>query len=140
MGDGARRGRRRAGGRRSLPVSLVLASLLFTATVRADPTFPAQHTALAPAAGLQEWQSSPGGHWLVPMPEIAFAPVAPGLPAITVDPLRRYQRIAGFGGAFNERGWAALLALSPADRQGVLRALFDPVTGAGYSLARAPIG
>jgi glucosylceramidase len=74
------------------------------------------------------------------MPDSAFAPAVTGLPAFTVNPLRRYQRIAGFGGAFNERGWAALLSLSPVDRQGVLRALFDPVSGAGYSLARTPIG
>lgn len=61
-------------------------------------------------------------------------------PTIVVDPGRRFQRIAGFGGAFNERGWAALGTLTPEARASVLRALFATDSGAGYALVRTPIG
>lgn len=143
MRDGARVIRRLLGGGRTVPASLVLASLLFTATVRADPTNPGQNALVAafPVSSVQIWQTTPGGRWLAPLRAVAFSAGA-GIhhPAITVNPSQRFQRIAGFGGAFNERGWLALRALDAAARLRVLRALFDPRTGAGYSLARTPIG
>ena len=53
---------------------------------------------------------------------------------------RRYQVIDGFGGCFNESGWQVLQALSEDRRTHVLRDLFDPSTGCGYSLCRIPVG
>lgn len=50
------------------------------------------------------------------------------------------QRMEGFGGCFNERGWTSLLALSEADRESVLRELFDPTAGARFTYCRMPIG
>ncbi len=50
------------------------------------------------------------------------------------------QSITGFGGAFNEKGWEALLTLSPAERDEVIKALFDPVSGLRFNRARAPVG
>ncbi len=50
------------------------------------------------------------------------------------------QAIEGFGACFNELGWQALASLSVADRQSVLRELFAPGIGAGFTLCRSPIG
>lgn len=60
--------------------------------------------------------------------------------AVQVHPETAFQTIDGFGGCFNELGWKALQTLTEADRQLVIRALFDPVTGCGFNLGRMPIG
>ncbi|MCE4552863.1 glycoside hydrolase family 30 protein [Roseateles cellulosilyticus] len=49
------------------------------------------------------------------------------------------QLIDGIGGAFSEKGWQALSALSPTLRQQAMEALFLPA-GANFSLCRSPIG
>ena len=59
---------------------------------------------------------------------------------IEVDPSATLQSIDGFGGAFNEKGWAALQLLPDLVREEVLRALFDPDTGARLNFCRVPIG
>lgn len=46
----------------------------------------------------------------------------------------------GFGACFNELGWTALNQLAPADRESVMRELFDPAAGARFSYCRMPIG
>lgn len=46
----------------------------------------------------------------------------------------------GFGGCFNELGWIALEKLRAADRQRVLRDLFDPQDGCRFTINRIPIG
>lgn len=69
------------------------------------------------------------------------APVEPGATAeIVVDVTKPRQMMEGFGGAFNEHGWAALLALEPAEREAVMRAIFDPERGLRFNLARTPVG
>jgi O-glycosyl hydrolase len=88
------------------------------------------------------WQTSPDGDRLTRLPDLTFSDasaVSPG-PTLVVDAGRRYQKIVGFGGAFNERGWLALQSLSAGQRRDILLALFDDSTGAGYSLVRTPIG
>ena len=50
------------------------------------------------------------------------------------------QEVTGFGGCFNEKGWAALSVLSPGERDAVLREMFDPAEGARFNLCRVPIG
>ncbi len=50
------------------------------------------------------------------------------------------QEIDGFGGAFNEKGWKALLLLTPEERDEVLKELFDPEEGAKFNICRVPIG
>jgi glucosylceramidase len=49
------------------------------------------------------------------------------------------QRIDGFGGAFTEKGWEALSALSAAKRDAAVAALFG-TAGANFNLCRTPIG
>ena len=46
----------------------------------------------------------------------------------------------GFGACFNELGWTSLSALSEADRDSVMRELFDPQAGARFTYCRMPIG
>jgi glucosylceramidase len=49
------------------------------------------------------------------------------------------QRIAGFGGAFTEKGWEALSALPAPKRDTAMAALFGS-NGASFNLCRTPIG
>ncbi len=58
---------------------------------------------------------------------------------ITLDEDQRFQTIEGFGASFTEASAIALAALSPDQRQEVLKAYFDPVHGHGYTLARTHI-
>jgi glucosylceramidase len=63
-----------------------------------------------------------------------------GPPDITVYPGKTRQTIEGFGGCFNEKGWEALSALSMEERKSVLRRIFDPEEGIGFTVCRVPIG
>ena len=84
--------------------------------------------------------SSMAGDRLARRPPIAFtADDQAGLPVIAVDDTRSYQRIDGFGATFNEAGLLTLNKLEPARQEEVLRALFDPVDGAGFNFMSAPI-
>ncbi|MDF7799541.1 hypothetical protein P4C99_08695 [Pontiellaceae bacterium B1224] len=48
--------------------------------------------------------------------------------------------LAGLGGAFNEQGGEAFMTLPEASRAALAEALFNPKTGAGFSLCRTAIG
>jgi glucosylceramidase len=63
-----------------------------------------------------------------------------GLPDVSVYPDAVRQTIEGFGGAFNEKGWQVLSVLDEAKRREVMRQMFDPVQGLGFSVCRVPIG
>jgi glucosylceramidase len=60
--------------------------------------------------------------------------------SVDIDTLTRYQTIDGFGGCFNELSWKALLTLSAASRDTVIRSLFDTVAGCKFNVCRMPIG
>ncbi|HUI08286.1 MAG TPA: glycoside hydrolase family 30 protein [Verrucomicrobiae bacterium] len=62
-----------------------------------------------------------------------------GPATVFVDPARQFQVIEGFGGAFTEASAVTLQKLSPANRERVLRAYFDPKEGHAYSLCRTHI-
>jgi glucosylceramidase len=76
---------------------------------------------------------------------LAFAP-GPVLdsdtdsPDYEVFPGQLLQTLAGFGGVFNEKGWAALAYLSDADRAQVMGSMFAPGAGLNLTLNRLPIG
>jgi glucosylceramidase len=59
---------------------------------------------------------------------------------VVINPQKRYQQIDGWGGCFNERGWDAMSALTPAQRTSVMKALFDPDEGCRLNFGRTPIG
>jgi glucosylceramidase len=61
-------------------------------------------------------------------------------PHVSVYPDAILQTIEGFGGAFNEKGWQALSVLDERERRDVMRRLFDPAAGLGFSVCRVPIG
>jgi glucosylceramidase len=70
-----------------------------------------------------------------PVPSVSTA-----VPDVAVYPDQTRQTIEGFGGAFNEKGWQALSVLDDGARSGVLRRLFDPTEGIGFTICRVPIG
>ncbi|MDR3267509.1 MAG: beta-glycosidase [Tannerella sp.] len=59
---------------------------------------------------------------------------------VEVDLLNPQQTIDGFGSCFNEMGWTSLSYLSETDRQVVLKELFEPRTGANFTICRMPVG
>jgi glucosylceramidase len=59
---------------------------------------------------------------------------------IQIDLASLRQVIDGFGGAFNEKGWVALSVLTAAQRDAVIKELFDPKNGARFNICRVPIG
>ena len=63
-----------------------------------------------------------------------------GLPRVTVDTLRRFQTLLGFGGAFTEAAALTWQALPQAQRLELLRGYFDPQHGHGYTLCRVHMG
>ena len=58
------------------------------------------------------------------------------LPRVWIDRERRFQTIEGFGGAFTEAAAVTWLKLSQHQRDAVLQAYFQRVTGHGYALCR----
>ncbi len=89
---------------------------------------------------LSTWISSTAEQPWQRMPEPAVEPSnveAP--PQVRVEPRKTYQTIDGFGGCFNELGWAALSKASEADRKQAISALFGD-DGCAFNLARLPIG
>lgn len=61
------------------------------------------------------------------------------LPVINIDESTRFQQIDGFGATFNEAGMICLNSLSDERKDSVLKMLFDPESGAGYTLMKSPI-
>lgn len=62
---------------------------------------------------------------------------------LNLDPVKTQlggRPMEGFGACFNELGWTSLSALAEADREAVMRELFDPAAGARFTYCRMPIG
>jgi len=67
--------------------------------------------------------------------------IAPATPTIEVDPGRAYQEMVGFGAALTDASaWLMWHKLSPARRDSLLRDLFGPEPGAGFSFVRLDMG
>lgn len=107
----------------------------------ADASRPPTVVPWKPSDGKVAWTSSAAGELWHQHPPLDAVPTdaGPGTD-ITVDPTATFQTITGWGGCFNERGWAVLSALSDADRNKVMRALFDPADGLKLNICRTPIG
>lgn len=67
-------------------------------------------------------------------------PTSGGGTDVSVQTDAPLQAIEGFGACFNELGLTSLSLLSPADRDSVLRELFAPGVGAGFTVCRMPVG
>ena len=61
------------------------------------------------------------------------------LPVITIDDGTHFQKIDGFGATFNEAGMICLNSLNVEKEDSILKMLFDPDSGAGYTLMKSPI-
>ncbi|WP_437573490.1 glycoside hydrolase family 30 protein [Sorangium sp. So ce887] len=80
--------------------------------------------------------SSPDAYWK----EGTVTEVTTEAADVTVNDASTAQDWAGFGGTFNEKGWEALSALSPEDRDRAIKLLFDAADGAKFIYGRIPIG
>ncbi|WP_433894342.1 RICIN domain-containing protein [Streptomyces sp. CA-111067] len=65
---------------------------------------------------------------------------ASGTPTITADTGTRYQSVLGVGSSLEESTIYNLSRMSPAVRTAALHKLVDPVNGAGFNIARIPLG
>jgi glucosylceramidase len=98
--------------------------------------------AQALAQEVQIYVSSQAGDRLAAKPSLHFAPgsgvVKPGL-KFQINEGVTYQKIAGFGASFMEAGLMVINTLPPAQQEAVLRAMFDPQQGAGFTAMKTPI-
>lgn len=74
----------------------------------------------------------------VELPLAARTP--PDIPVVVVDETQRFQSMVGWGAAMTDASAHVIHRLPPAQREALLRDLFDPVAGAGFSLVRVPMG
>jgi glucosylceramidase len=87
-----------------------------------------------PAQDVRRFVSSRAGDRLAARPAIRFEePTAASSAPFVIDDSVKYQVMAGFGASFLEAGLVCLNSLPAAEQESVLRALFDPVAGAGFS-------
>jgi glucosylceramidase len=86
------------------------------------------------------YSSSQDGDRLTKKNDVEFtADKESPLPVIKIDAGTRFQKIDGFGATFNEAGMICLNSLDVEKKDSVLRMLFDPDSGAGYTLMKSPI-
>jgi glucosylceramidase len=94
------------------------------------------------AQQVQIYVSSQAGDRLAAKPAAHFAPgsgvIAPGL-KFQINEGVTYQRIAGFGASFMEAGLMVINTLPAQHQEAVLRAMFDPQQGAGFTAMKTPI-
>ena len=78
--------------------------------------------------------SSKAGDRLSDKPSLTFGPGAgQARPAFRIDDSARRQTIVGFGASFLEAGLVCINRLPPDQQEAVLRKIFDPKEGAGFS-------
>jgi glucosylceramidase len=89
------------------------------------------------AQQVQVFASSKAGDRLARKPSLRFEPGKPAAsPTFRIDDSVTYQEIDGFGASFLEAGLVCLHSLPPGKQEEVLRALFDPGTGAGFTVMK----
>lgn len=59
---------------------------------------------------------------------------------IVIDVTKKFQKVDGIGGCFNEMGWEAMQKLSATQQNEILQSLFNTVSGCGFNMCRMPIG
>jgi len=97
-------------------------------------------SATATAQEVRTFVSSKAGDRLTRKPSLRFEQYPKSSPvAVTIDDSTMHQTIDGFGASFLEAGLICLNSLPPEERESVLRALFDPEQGAGFSAMKTVI-
>jgi len=85
--------------------------------------------------------SSKGGDRLAAKPDLQFSNEKPaGGATFRINDSAKFQTMMGFGASLMEAGIITLNTLPAEKQEEVLRALFDPVNGAGYTAMKTPIG
>ena len=99
------------------------------------------HADLLEAQTVKIYVSSKDGDRLRAKPDAKFAVgrTADG-PTFSINDSTKFQTMMGFGASFMEAGLITLNTLPPEKQEDVLRALFDPIEGAGYTAMKTPIG
>jgi glucosylceramidase len=110
---------------------LFLVSVLLSC--HAEPTTPAEPSAV--------YVSSTAGDRISQKPNLSFR-VARAFeqPNFQINPDIRHQTILGFGASFLEAGLVTLNTLPPTQQENVLKSIFDPSEGAGFSAMKTVIG
>jgi glucosylceramidase len=86
------------------------------------------------------YSSSQDGDRLTKKPHMTFtSDKESSMPVIKIDEGIHFQKIDGFGATFNESGMICLNSLNAETQDSVLKMLFDPSSGAGYTLMKSPI-
>ncbi|MGP4025546.1 glycoside hydrolase family 30 beta sandwich domain-containing protein [Actinomadura sp. 3N407] len=144
------------------PLFAVAGVVALAAGLGAVPTVaPSAQQAAAPTAVQVYWSSESrtagygpkDGNWFKdPAAGLAGTPyrlsrqadlttaTATGTATITADTTTRYQNVLGVGSSLEESTIYNLSRMNPATREPVLRILLDPATGAGFNVARIPLG
>ncbi|MFZ3367087.1 MAG: glycoside hydrolase family 30 protein [Candidatus Sulfotelmatobacter sp.] len=92
------------------------------------------------AQDVKRFVSSKAGDRITPRPVLHFQQDQdPSAVKFEIDDDITYQKMDGFGASFLEAGLICLNRLSPSGRESVLRALFDPEKGAGFSAMKTVI-
>src|SRR5438552_2718841 len=94
------------------------------------------------AAAAQEIRvvvTSQAGDRLTPRPALHFTSGAAGGAGFRIDEKVRDQEIIGFGASFLESGTICLNSLESGHQEQVVRALFDPENGAGFTAMKTDI-
>lgn len=94
---------------------------------------------LASAQEASLFVSSRAGDRLTKKRSVRFTATTSEKATFRLDPGVTHQTIVGFGASFLEAGLICLNSLEPRRQEAVLRALFDPEAGAGFSAMKTVI-
>ncbi len=97
--------------------------------------------AAAPAQTVKLYVSSGQGDRLSQKPDAKFVDATLSADAsFHINDATRFQEIHGFGASIMEAGLMTLNTLPAEKQEDVLRALFDPKSGAGFTAMKTPLG
>ena len=95
----------------------------------------------SPGRVVQAYVTTADQRRLLDRVELPFAAaVAPDVPVVVVDETHRFQSMVGWGAAMTDASAHVIHRLPPAQREALLRDLFDRDAGAGFSFVRLPMG
>jgi glucosylceramidase len=96
--------------------------------------------AIASAQDVTVYVSSQAGDRLSRKNPLHFEGKKPGAQAsFRIDDTVKYQKMVGFGASFLEAGLLCINTLPPAQQESLLRSLFDPGAGAGFSAMKTTL-
>jgi glucosylceramidase len=124
-----------------LTIGVAMAAIALPTTNAAVAAPPQPQTQPQPnPTSVHEWLTTPGVTTPVDTQLPLLDTVTASPVAVHVDPNVKYQTVSGFGAAITDSAAHVLYGLTQADRDQVMRNLFDPKTGDGISFLRQPIG